>query len=427
MTKKRPHSISKKATDQNDTVPKDSSTFTGTTATGTISTNDVSSTTIPSILSFRSAIVIPVIVLVVYYIYSVIMIPSSSSSSSDTAQQQGMECDYYLAESTIPNAGWGIFTARPLYQNELINITNGESGIPVIDLTTEHGKYLYTLYYNYMWNADVIGSHNEGGGKTIYIRKNKTTQQQKIPGNVLSLISGIGMLTNGHPLDYNMVPYQIPIPHPPLSSTSTTETTDFALSRHSKTPTTGAITYYHHLQYFVYNHHHHRKSPHQQSNSQKVVVPAGGELIINYGTGWNTRFDFNQYRIYPPERPKQNIHSLSYLQNHGYCMDTIISSYPSVSNIVPHAGYGGLARRAIPKNTVIIPIPTIPIHRYGLHMGAINNTSDGSNKNKSQLGMDDKFDEFDPSSQTETSTSTATKIRQQLLLNYDDLGPNDTE
>ena len=151
MTKKRPHSISKKATDQNDTVPKDSITSTGTTATGTISTNDVSSTTIPSILSFRSAIVIPVIVLVVYYIYSVIMIPSSSSSSSsssDTAQLQGMECDYYLAESTIPNAGWGIFTARPLYQNELINITNGESGIPVIDLTTEHGKYLNTLYYN---------------------------------------------------------------------------------------------------------------------------------------------------------------------------------------------------------------------------------------------------------------------------------------
>jgi D-alanyl-D-alanine dipeptidase len=60
-------------------------------------------------------------------------------------------------------------------------------------------------------------------------------------------------------------------------------------------------------------------------------------------------------------------------------------------------------------------------------MGAINNTSDGSTKNENQLGMDDKFDEFDPSSQTETSTSTATKIRQQLLLNYDDLGPNDTE
>jgi hypothetical protein len=41
-----------------------------------------------------------------------------------------------------------------------------------------------------MWNADVIGSHNEGGGKTIYIRKNKTTQQQKIPVNVLSLQQG---------------------------------------------------------------------------------------------------------------------------------------------------------------------------------------------------------------------------------------------
>ena len=415
-----------------------------------------------SMLSFRYVIVLPALVLVVHYFYSILQIqqqqrrggklsdatrpPTSSSWSSSTERAvpptNGMTCDYYLAESTIPNAGWGIFTYRTLYQNDMIDMTNGESGISVVDLTTQHGNYLHTLYSKYMWNADVIGSHNEGGGRSIYTRTrtrtrtrngtsnyNGTTpnhQQQQpqkslLPGNVLTLITGIGMLSNGHPLDYNIVPYQIPIPHPPLA---TTGSTDFAISRHSNAPTTGAITYYHHLQYFAYDNH---KAPPQSASSsstRSVVVPAGGELIINYGTGWNARFDFQQYRIHPPDRPKQNTHSLPYLQRHGYCMDSIVSSYPYVSNIVPHAGYGGLARRTIPNNTVIIPIPTIPIHRYGLHMdtrstNSTSATSDNSQKyNEYADDVDDEFDEDEDPSHSQKPPSTTTIIRQQLLLNY---------
>ena len=355
---------------------------------------------------------------------------SSSDSSSTpapppptTTTPTTTECSYYLAESTIPNAGWGLFTAKTLYENDHINLTNGESGVNVVDLTTQHGTYLHTLYHNYMWIADVMGAHNEGGGRTVYVTtgtrstappSSSSSQQQPhthtLPGNVLTMITGIGGLANGHPLDYNIVPYQIPIPHPPLHHPQqqqqhrSSSNDKFVISRHSKTPTAGAITYYHDLQYFAYNNRNQNYNTQNtpatsrsssSNNRRHVTVPAGGELIINYGTGWDTRFDFSQYRIHPPERPQQNIRSLPYLERHGYCVDSIVSTYPHVSNVVPRAGYGGVARRAISKDRVIIPVPTIPIHRYGLHMGRHDKNKNNNN-----------------------DTKVAQQQQQQLLLNY---------
>lgn len=47
------------------------------------------------------------------------------------------KCGLYLAPSTIPNAGLGIFTAKPLEAGDTIG--NGDIAIPLPDINWHHG------------------------------------------------------------------------------------------------------------------------------------------------------------------------------------------------------------------------------------------------------------------------------------------------
>jgi hypothetical protein len=93
-----------------------------------------------------------------------VLLSSVMSIVSSSIEQQ---CSLYIAPSTIPNAGLGIFTAIPLEPGE--NIGHGDVMIPIVDMDLYmRGKYSWMIG-NYTWEGESCGMAHESsraGGVT---------------------------------------------------------------------------------------------------------------------------------------------------------------------------------------------------------------------------------------------------------------------
>jgi len=65
-----------------------------------------------------------------------------------------IECDLYMAESTIPNAGLGIFSATE--RNPGDSVGYGDICIPILDLNNYHKK-VWNPFNDYVWAGEVMG------------------------------------------------------------------------------------------------------------------------------------------------------------------------------------------------------------------------------------------------------------------------------
>eukprot|EP00980_Cylindrotheca_fusiformis_P003665 scaffold818_cov136-Cylindrotheca_fusiformis.AAC.31 len=66
----------------------------------------------------------------------------------------GIRCDLYLAESTIPNAGLGIFSAVELNPGD--SVGDGDVCIPILDLNNHHSDP-FNPFTDYVWAGEVMG------------------------------------------------------------------------------------------------------------------------------------------------------------------------------------------------------------------------------------------------------------------------------
>lgn len=73
---------------------------------------------------------------------------------STLAITAAIECDLYLAESTIPNAGLGIFSAIERDPGETVG--HGDICIPILDLNNYHKK-AWNPFNDYVWAGEVMG------------------------------------------------------------------------------------------------------------------------------------------------------------------------------------------------------------------------------------------------------------------------------
>ena len=64
------------------------------------------------------------------------------------AGDEEVQCDVYMANSTIPNAGLGIFTSLDLKIGDPVG--NGDVCIPIIDLDFHH-EDTYNPFSDYVW------------------------------------------------------------------------------------------------------------------------------------------------------------------------------------------------------------------------------------------------------------------------------------
>jgi hypothetical protein len=217
-----------------------------------------------------------------------------------TMTESHFDCQYYLAESSIPNAGYGIFVgSKPVNLHEPVLFP--EIAIPLLISKGENEKSLQTLINYYLWDSRVIGAHFESS---------------------LAVLPGIGMLANGHPESFNVVPDR-PRIHVPLH----------------QSPLVGSFSPFHGLNHYPT----HNLSP-------------GTEILVNYGTGWKNKIS---------SLPLKNIpkRTLEDLQANGYCLDNL---QPGDSHSIKNGSRGAFATRYLPRETVVAPVPVFTILRDAL-------------------------------------------------------------
>lgn len=327
----------------------------------------------------------------------------------DDAEQS--QCNLYMAESSIPNAGWGMYWgyAKLPFTNASDDIDQFCEDLVIQVYDFDLSRTLRNRFHNqkpddelddwllsnYGWNPDIT----KGG--------NLEARQ------VECLIPGCGMLANSHPILYNaqrLPPERIP-----------SNTTD---------PSLGASTYYHNIRFV--------EQLFRQGTQNLRTLENGVEILVNYGDEyfksrtkdlgavpltddylnadkvlkrfsgmketfgesvgqdlwdfvWNTTDTFDRKRtigILPREEREVNavlerggsamynlpdrVRSPEWLEQHGSCLDNI---RPGDSKI-DMAGKGAFATRKIGEGEIIAPLPVIHVHRRHMEIYGSSYESD---------------------------------------------------
>jgi hypothetical protein len=315
-------------------------------------------------------------------------------SSNDNDIDIDIECDLYIAESTIPNAGLGIFTAKAREPGE--SIGNGDVCIPQIDIDWHHGAEDVDNFADFVWDGRVLGMGTEVEPFEL----------------VHAFCPGLDAAVNSHAALVN-VDVGLPL-------------FDERGLHRSKDPGVGAFSAYH-----------------NGTSSVKSYIPQGGELFKSYGDAWFRsreemfgpipvradlqtaewllgRFDqfvpsHSQGAVYDllmdlrdlwsMARPMRALpatlgeaqaaindniravhqpnatRSLDWLKQHGTCIDHIIPGPSTLRN----AGHGAFAKRRLPKDTIITTSPLI--HIWNKTLVEMYDISPGENGNYEKKGI----------------------------------------
>ena len=166
---------------------------------------------------------------------------STCSEDGTCISPDPSECQLYVAPSTIPNSGLGIFTAVPLKANDTIGY--GDVILPLIELEFHQGtEDFFHPFSEYMWDASAFGMELESD----------------VPTLVNAFAPGLDAMMN-----CNMALINV-------------ERGDFVYDddvggHRGESPSAGSMTPYHNYKYIA-----------------KYDVPAGGELFRDYGDRWFT-------------------------------------------------------------------------------------------------------------------------------------------
>lgn len=159
-------------------------------------------------------------------------------------------CSVYLAESTIPNAGLGVYTRRELHPGD--TITDGDIAIPLLEVywNNDYAEDYVSMWDDYTWIGAEMGMDDEALDVDY----------------VQACVTGFEAVLNYHVLLTNVNELE-----PTHDSAGLSRSSDHGV---------GAFTYYH-----------------RRAVQAAADVPAGGELFVNYGESWIT--DRYKYRFVP--------------------------------------------------------------------------------------------------------------------------------
>lgn len=308
---------------------------------------------------------------------------AAEGSCEDETMQGPLECGMYVAESAIPNAGWGMYTAIPIRKGDRIG------PLDVVVQVSDYDEHMQTrdrlgeglprwLMNEYYWNPRFGDAGYEAD-------------------DVMTIIPGLGMLANSHTGLVN-------------SENLGSRHQEGPLDR--KQPEAGAYSYHKELTF--------------EANQD---LDAGMELYVAYGDHWfeerayafgddlplsddfrtadellKTFFDtggteeqWQEWRNdiannsdYRPRTQKalpytfrearhirtklkgstamhsvpNVIRSIDWLQQNGMCLDHIEMG----KSTIPRAGQGAFATRNLPKGTIVSPAPVVHLHRGHLEV-----------------------------------------------------------
>jgi hypothetical protein len=221
-------------------------------------------------------------------------------------------CQLVMAESSLPNAGWGVFSMVDRKKGSAV--LEGDIVIQITDLNPLHTRGMNRLAKNnyYLWDGQETGGQYEGS-------------------HVLSAIPGIGMLANGHTQHRNILPFA-----PRVDEGGLTRQESFGA---------GAISHYHNYTWYI-----------------SKDVHAGDELFADYEYTSEIAGDEQAAAETPISEKKTP--TPSWLRENGYCLDNL---YPGKSRIEA-AGRGAFAGRDLEKGSVVAPVPVLSLSSSSLEM-----------------------------------------------------------
>jgi hypothetical protein len=203
---------------------------------------------------------------------------SSASSSPSSPSSPPLECDLYIAESTIPGAGMGVYTSKELQPGETLSI--GDSCVPVIDVRYHNERPFFNPLRDYLWQGDTMTMLNEN-----YMNHDMD-----------AYCYGLGAIPNCH-----LGAINIHRPRPIYSSTGLHRSND---------PGVGAFTPYINA-----------------TTTATRYVPAGTELFLDYGEEWFTTRDDKFGDDFPFNKHYEAAADLI-LYFHEQIVETVLSSMP---------------------------------------------------------------------------------------------------
>jgi len=94
--------------------------------------------------------------------------PTHHAANGVCVENFSETCSLYLAPSTIPNAGLGVFTTKPLSKGDLL-LPTGELDIPIVDLLWHNNKMIFWPFSRYTWNKRKLSGEDVHARNEIQI------------------------------------------------------------------------------------------------------------------------------------------------------------------------------------------------------------------------------------------------------------------
>ncbi len=271
--------------------------------------------------------------------------PNNFTRNTNQPSSFSQPCNLYVAKSTIPNAGLGMYTSKGILKGSPVGPS--DIVIQLTDLNPHYYSFIQVLSFDYLWSGEATGGQYEGRA-------------------VLSTIPGVGMLANGHSDLYNTIP-QSSLRNNGKQREKVGLTYDNGQLYRSTHPAAGSSSSYYNFTFYA----------------NRDILP-GGEILVQYGKEWFDErvgkqmipspskssqemdgSDDNKHKSNAHDKLQQHVRSQQWLEENGICLDNIEMK----QSTNPNAGRGAFATRNIRKGDIVAPAPVIQItHRQSMEL-----------------------------------------------------------
>lgn len=291
----------------------------------------------------------------------------TTSQDKNVGHRSSHKCAMYLAESSIPNAGFGMFTGIDRDKGSFM--AGPDIVHQLVDNSLQHGSYMNDLH----WSSDVSGGFYEAQ-------------------YVSSLIPGVGSIGNGF---YSLLNAEAFMGAP---STGAAEMSDIARGAYSnymghhfittRPVQAGEEVFLNYGENYFLNRDNlatvpvHADFVWAREKAQEVLASSNHDNITQ--EEWDvirSEFAHDARKSNASPRKVSELHEVAtsdlpwyflpnnprtvdWLDENGFCLDSMERRVSSI----PHAGYGAFAKTSIPKGTIVTPVPLAHLRRSDLHV-----------------------------------------------------------